>query len=230
MGGIAGAANYNSIVEKCHNIGKINGNSQIGGIIGLTLETIFIKNCYNEGNITGKSSIGGICGNLSMQGEIKECYNTGIIEATDKNTSGNSNVGGIIGLNQSNIENCYNRGTITGAYGNIGGIIGLNRGTLKNSYNAGVINGETETKGCLVGNNNEFYYSETDTTYIGKIHNCYSLEGLSENLYGINNSIIGNECSFKTSTELQNLYSTLGEAFKADTDNINNGYPILSWQ
>ena len=72
--------------------------------------------------------------------------------------------------------------------------------------------------------------TETDTTYIGKIYNSYSLENVTTDLCGVNNSILGNECSFKTSLELQSLYVTLGNSFKEDKNNINNGYPILQWQ
>ena len=41
---------------------------------------------------------------------------------------------------------------------------------------------------------------------------------------------MGNECSFKTDIELKKLYNVLGKSFKEDTNNINNGYPILQWQ
>lgn len=34
----------------------------------------------------------------------------------------------------------------------------------------------------------------------------------------------------KTSDELKKCYELLGSAFKEDTNNINNGYPILDWQ
>lgn len=34
----------------------------------------------------------------------------------------------------------------------------------------------------------------------------------------------------KTSEELKNMVSLLGSAYKEDTNNINNGYPILNWQ
>ena len=32
------------------------------------------------------------------------------------------------------------------------------------------------------------------------------------------------------SEQLKNLATTLGTSFKEDTNNINNGYPILIWQ
>ncbi len=34
----------------------------------------------------------------------------------------------------------------------------------------------------------------------------------------------------KTENEIKELASTLGAAFIEDTNNINNGYPILAWQ
>ena len=34
----------------------------------------------------------------------------------------------------------------------------------------------------------------------------------------------------KSSEELKKCYELLGNAFKKDTNNINNGYPILDWQ
>lgn len=34
----------------------------------------------------------------------------------------------------------------------------------------------------------------------------------------------------KTREELKKCYELLGNAFKQDTNNINNGYPILLWQ
>ena len=57
------------------------------------------------------------------------------------------------------------------------------------------------------------------------IKNVYSLE----NIYGRNDATI-EQSSVKTSEELKQLASTLGDSFKNDIHNINNGYPILNWQ
>ena len=59
----------------------------------------------------------------------------------------------------------------------------------------------------------------------GVIKNVYSLE----NIYGINNATI-EQSSVKTSEELKQFASTLGDSFKEDILNINDGYPILNWQ
>ena len=34
----------------------------------------------------------------------------------------------------------------------------------------------------------------------------------------------------KSDEELKNLSDSLGENYKNDTKNVNNGYPILSWE
>lgn len=36
--------------------------------------------------------------------------------------------------------------------------------------------------------------------------------------------------TLKTSEELKSSASILGEAFKEDSNSINNGYPVLKWQ
>lgn len=230
VGGVVGNVKLNSNAVNCYNTGIVNGENMVGGITGYLGEKSAINNCYTTGDVEAQYYVGGICGYTSVNTLISQCYNEGDIKAIGQNESGNSNVGGLVGLTESNIMNCYNTGAVTGLYECVGGLIGLNRGTLENSYNVGNVNGEIEKKGSLVGNNDEFYYTEDDRTYIGKIYNSYSLENVTTDLCGVNNSILGNECSFKTSLELQSLYVTLGNSFKEDKNNINNGYPILQWQ
>ena len=172
----------------------------------------------------------GVVGCNDSSVEIDSCFNKWIVESIGQNEYGNSNVGGIIGLNLSTVSNCYNVGTIKGAHSNVGGIVGLNRRILENSYNIGNVSGPVDTTGSIVGNNDEFYNEEANVTYIGKANNCYSLDGVANNLYGANNSIIGSECSFKTSDELKGLSNVSGNKFKEDAEGINDGYPILYWQ
>lgn len=86
-------------VEKCYNIGEINGYSDresifIGGIVGQNLSTITF--CYNIGNLLtnqDRNYVGGIIGNnLNDEALIAECvYN-------------NFNILGIGKENEENIE------------------------------------------------------------------------------------------------------------------------------
>ena len=240
VSGIVARTLENCTISNCYNSGYISGEIYTGGITATINDNVTIRGCYNIGNIDSTAWTGGIAGytqsmdlegNLPTNCEISLCYNKGNIIANGSHEN-SSNVGGIMGLSlNTNIFSCYNSGTITGQYRHVGGIVGLNRGTLENSYNIGTVSGPTDRTGAIVGYNNEFYYDVTALTYIGETHNCYSLEGVTSKLFGENNSIIGEECSFKNSDELKGLYEVLGDAFKEDIENKkNNGYPILSWE
>ena len=231
VGGVIGYTDNHIIIENCYNIGMINSQGEAGGIVGHAGRSVSINNSYNRGNITGKSEVGGICGNIvSTTTKVSQSYNMGNVKATGGNeASGNSNVGGISGLNTGgSIENSYNTGTIIGVYNNIGGIAGLNRGKIENCYNIGQLSGSVENKGGITGNNNLF--EGTTAAYVGEIYNSYTLSEVTDKIAGINNSTIGSECSLKNSVELKQIYTTLGEAFKQDENNINQGYPVLTWQ
>ncbi len=231
IGGIVGIAVDNCNIINCYNSGIVNGEKNVGGIVGSILNNTLIQRCSNTGEVTGNSEVGGISGQIGYNCETSQCLNRGKIEANGGNVeSGNSNVGGIGGLNLATISNCYNSGTIISASNNAGGLVGLNRGILENGYNVGSIDSSASAIGAIAGNNNEFFDPSANTTYTGKINNCYSLQGILTNIVGANNSIIGSECSYKSSDELKGLTNILGQSFKEDTNNINDGYPILNWQ
>ena len=154
--------------------------------------------------------------------------NLGIGENCNISASGVaiSSMAGVL-YNNSKIVNCYNVSDIeVGRYS--GGIVGSihTNSKINNCYNIGNINGQNNVGG-ITGQN------LTSTTYntIGIIKNSYSLENVVDNLDGGNNNagIIENSL-IKTEQEMKSLAKTLGSAFKEDTNNINNGYPILAWQ
>ena len=66
-------------------------------------------------------------------------------------------IGGVVGYNENGtVENCYNNGKVTGAYGYIGGIAGDNEGgTVKNCHNSGEVShrGSSTCVGGVVGYN-----------------------------------------------------------------------------
>lgn len=188
----------------------------MGGISG-TVGDAVINRCYNTGSVNGNSLIGGISGGLyeSSKIQLQNCYNTGKI-------SGNSEVGGIVGISQGGVlTNCYNIGDINANVLVAGGIVGNNQRECSNCYNIGNISGPTRIGG-VVGQND---------TAKSILKNSYSLEGKCENVFGENlNGGTVESSSIKSETEMKALASTLGSAFKEDTENINNGYPILTWQ
>lgn len=126
--------------------------------------------------------------------------------------NGKNGVGGIIGMN-GHVESCYNMGNIS-AEDVVGGIAGRST-DVKNSYNVGGISYfESAThKGAIVG------YKTS-----GSIVNCYYLEGCiaESNEYGEPKS-----AEFMRSQEFVNLLNSDLTIWKMDTENINNGYPII---
>ena len=227
IGGISGIIEDTSSVSTCYNSGNINGNiHSIGGIVGCCGGNSSISNCYNIGNVVGGYYVGGITGTL-YDSFIINCYNNASITANNHTELGSSCIGGICGMNNSNsntgnIQNVYNSGIISGLYSYVGGIIGSNNGNLSNSYNTGTVSGNL--KGGIVGGN-----GINDKKY-GVIKNSYCLNNNEIDLCGSNNGTISTESSLKSSSELKQLHNTLGKNFKQDTNNINNGYPILTWQ
>ena len=209
--------------EKCINYVGMTNNSAIvtGGIVGKTVEgEVKITKCINYADIKGNQNVGGIIG-AKTQGNIiiDECCNFGNIEVDY------AQVGGIIGgtfAGNTEINNCYNvgniKGTNIGNLGRIGGIIGIAYSwngseniTISNCYNAGEISREA-VYGGIIG----LLYCNTFN-----FSNCY-FENSCDN--GSNTGIQSID-----SITLKSYANILGEAYTNDSNNINNGYPILRW-
>lgn len=77
----------------------------------------------------------GLFGSSEADGNIK---NVGVVDSYFK---GNNFVGGVCGLNDGTITNCYNAGNLTAIESSaaICGICGYNRGTVTNCYNTGTV-------------------------------------------------------------------------------------------
>ena len=162
-------------IENCNINGGLNTNGNntiiVGGIAGWSNGNI--EECYVSGIIKGegksnaKCRTGGITGNLI--GKVKNCYNKANINGQGKWINC---VGGISGItiDNSNIESCYNSGTVIFSSSEaeniqevqsidaIGGIVGYsyNNTELKNIYNCGNIklingNGDEMDIGGIVG-------------------------------------------------------------------------------
>ena len=233
-GGIVGALG-NSTIRNCHNeITVYSGEGiHIGGIVGYMDSKSSILNCSNRSNITAlgrsndeqqESFAGGIAG--TCEGKIEGCYNTGDVY-------GYCLAGGIAGgILQGEIKNCYNTGDIKVDYRKAGGITGyihyysgatVGYTRIMNTYNTGIVTGTTQS-GASIG-----MIALEESTML-QADNNYALN--QNDLPAIGGSITNTNVTaeLKTSEELKELTSTLGEAFKEDTKNINGGYPILQWQ
>lgn len=244
------AGKNSRVIENCSNEVTISGGNQLGGIVGVNLKNGEIRRCSNKAEIEGMRMVGGIAGKNSTDGLIEECANNGtIISSKDfcggvcAENEGNllasynkglvvcqadilrSYTGGVVGHNGGYVADLYNTGCVVSAGGYVGGALGLSAvgsigsSTADNMYGTGTVCGalfedenamEQHFVGGVTGN-------RTDA-----IKNAYYLADLKGAGGGI----------AKSSTEMKQkgFAATLGTSFKADSTNLNDGYPVLKWQ
>jgi uncharacterized protein YjdB len=235
-GGIAAKNSAASTIQNSYNYGTIKGDgNNIGGIAGYNAKKI--TNCGNYGDVSGFANVGGITGlNLSTaQAEISKCFNTGKITGLGT-TSAAQGIGGILGSSSDEynvkISGCYNTGSIsvTSSTSYIGGIAGIiKKGTISDSYITASFAGvtaPTETVNQYAGMVAGFMGNAENASF----SNTYYLsEVLTAAAYRESGAVI-DENAPKSSDEIKALAGTLGSDFAADSDNINNGYPIIAGQ
>ena len=206
-----------------------NGNTSfVGAIAGWSDGADFI-NCWSGVSIGGNYS-GGIVGTIRGGiGSVIDCYNVGTISG--------ETIGGIVGHIQTGdanfkviVDSCYNKGVINAGdtgYVVAGGIAGTIQGgghIIRNCYNIGKVSEITANNpriGCIIG----------QQTSGSTVDNSYYLQNSEGVVIGIGNGDGGT--TIKTEAELKSvgMFLLLGSSFKADlTPNINNGYPILTWE
>lgn len=196
----------------------ITGKAVVGGVVGLNYA--YTKNCSVTGKIKGLNYVGGIAGiqYYSVNNSFSYCQITGT-----------NVIGGIVGIKYwGEISNSYSSSDLFGN-SQIGGLAGdANSAVIKNSYARGKINGNTSLKGLLSGN------LSASTVVTNSFWN--------KDISGIDTSIGGGVGLSVDEMLLKNTYTSKGWDFvdetingteniwKMDTMNINDGYPIFSYQ
>ena len=205
----------NGVVENCFSNSIVNGLKFSAGIVS-TLYYSTVKNCYNFGIIdsNGSQFASGLVG-YSSYSNIYNNYNGG-------NINGSSESGGIVGGFYGIIKNCYNFGDIKGY--NSGGIIGQlydpEAPEVYNVFNSGTL---SENCGGIIG-------------IIYKSNGLFKMKGnyylRSSASYGIFSAKSNDSAEPLSQDEMPSVISVINgdNAFVEDTNNINNGYPILKWQ
>lgn len=239
FGGIVGKAENCKIID-CRNGGDVTANyaAYVGGIAGQAVNTSF-NNVSNSGQIEGLLFVGGIVGNLSItedeEYKLAAVYNTGDIRAA-KNGAG---IAGAITRNTGKVtvESVYNTGDVSttkkpsGSLGDnyLAGLVGIIESDdvtpviVRYGYNVGVITAiSTQNGAALIGGLGGSAYAQR----------LLALEGCAENLGAVTgiDDTVGS--AFKSSEWLKSdaALTWLNDAeikFTADTENINNGYPVL---
>ena len=214
VGGVVGSGKYLTLtgviarvnVSVDENVGKA---CSVGGVAGL-LTNCTMTSCGNEAAVSGVQNVGGLVG-WFYAGTMTGCYNTGSVTGTALG------VGGITGYaKNAAITNVYNTGAASTTRNQIGGLIGvMEKSTLTNAYTTGNIT-VSETGGNAVG---------AAVGWADTLSNVFYLEGTAATGVGRDGT-----AEVKTAAELKGLAAALGDGFKNDAGNVNDGYPVLVWQ
>lgn len=167
----------------------IASNSIAGGLVARNFG--LISNSYATGNVEGTDIIGGLVGENISDGVVQDSYSIGSVTGKDVsiNLEEGNFIGGLIGINEANVENSRASGNVNSVANEIGGLVGKNTGVILNSLADGAVTTSGDMTGGLVGNNTgqiETSYSSGDVTSAddsgglvgyssGSISNSYSL-------------------------------------------------------
>lgn len=250
---VAGIAINAEEINGCYNKTNITANYEAFGISAYGTKII---NSYNIGNITSTGvedetsySIG-----IAHRSYVYNCYNYGAIVNEDDKACG---INGFCEWGVSGIQNSCNLGDITSKGASAYGIsIDVCGGDFYNLYNTGTILSDSDSAYGTVGQYTEYgdgrmrgkiinvgkvlgRRESTANTVCGKLSDSYYLAG---QVY-VNGVQKADDSYAKTQEEINTLLrpilevintpiegKNLGNAFVADTNNINNGLPILKWQ
>ena len=118
-----------------------------GGICGRNDGTI--TNCSSSVTVTTSTGVaaGGICG-ANLSGKVTNCSSSATV-------TGNGYAGGICGMSNGVIANCFSSGSVTatGDTGYAGGICGRNDGTITNCFSSATVTANgTDYAGGVCGN------------------------------------------------------------------------------
>jgi hypothetical protein len=229
-----------------------------GGILGLIDNANYVgrvTECLNYGDVTGYQYSGGIVGLIyATKAPVSKCANYGTIMV---NTSGQSRCGGIVADCYSDIISCYNRGNYAGKLlkgdkiSHLGGIVADTHAPARvvNSYNTGHLvrlgtaqQNTTSSVGRIAG-----YGGTGHTSATPNLINCYFLAiDSDEREFADCDASLGGQGwlpldASKTVDELKDpaFLQTLNassdplieqNAFRVDTEGINDGYPIFAFQ
>lgn len=222
MGGLIGSLSDNSNIDNCHTEVYISGKDYIGGLVGNNCSGSHINHCWSSANVFGQRYTGGLVGN-NVDSIINNSYSIATADCMYF-------TGGLVGYSQgnSNIENCFARGTIGGRNG-VGGLAGVNLSNISNCYSESTIitHDNCGDIGGFIGYNK------------GDIFNCYAIcyniikytgSGCSTSVgsfIGEDNSLVSGEDSASYTacfwdTEVSGMTDGVGES-----NNDNSTYPDL---
>jgi uncharacterized repeat protein (TIGR02543 family) len=169
--GMFAVINTSGIVKNLALNCTVSGKDFVGGVTGYNKGTV--ENCYVTGTVSGADDVGGMVGFNVGTGIVKNCYATCDVSGTG--TTGA--IGGVVGLNDATVENCFASGVIRGVKV-VGGVVGYNdEGKIRNcvGLNGQItrISGNNIDFGRVVGYNDNTLtntYARNDMTLPGNVN------------------------------------------------------------
>ena len=139
VGGLIGMAScYGLNISDCYASGNVYNSegSNVGGLVGRFRKGTIQRSYSAVGLVTGLSTVGGLVGRSEGEGSLSQCFSV-----IDVNSVGDD-AGGLVGLNNGTVTNCYARGSVIGAE-YVGGFAGENatNGNISKCYSTGSVSG-----------------------------------------------------------------------------------------
>ena len=228
-GGIAGAMAdagggeaRNARITDCFFTGSVSGNIQVGGIVGCVGLHNVVERCGNDAAVTGAQQVGGIAG-ANSYGEVRYSRNKGSV-GTENVTV---NAGGVIGevQNYAEVLGCYNTGSVTGKdyLGGVAGNVYVASAPL-GCYNVGTVDAAVHCGGAFGSyGGDDYILIKQGSFYKAPLSEAFKANGASAST----------EAEMKAASFVTALNSDAHTTcYERDgvSAQLNNGYPILTWE
>lgn len=198
---------------------KVDGEI-VAAIIGV-MEGGVLENSANYASISATTFGGGLVGFMTGTSTMQYCTNKGVV-----NTAGMI-CGGIVSQIEkgATIKGCYNTAAVTGGSYYVGGIVGItyDQVQVKNCYNVGAVKGPESFLSkphAIIGDNDGKKAICANNYYVKQLTGVDDEAGTTQT-----------RGQFKQEEAVNGLNNELDvKAFVLDTENVNKGFPILSWE
>jgi hypothetical protein len=198
-------------------------NYTVGALAGRLYHGARLSRCsIEDGIVSGHQTVGGLVGAAGKITVVDYCHSTCSVSATGNEPS---NVGGLIGINEGKVSNCYSTGSVICTGRDFGGLVGFNRGRISNCYSTSNVIGIAASQdfvGGLVG----FHIGSSAI-----IEHSYSLGIVSADyfvggLVGYNDGHINNSYTLSSVSGNSSVGGLVGH--NVDTSHVGNRGGILN--
>ena len=144
------AASNQGTIRNVSASGSVTGGSSLGGLVASNSSVITGSHARTTVTSTSKGYfLGGLAGSNGVGATIDNAYSTGDV------SGGNTDTGGLVGVNSGTIRNAYATGNVTAAADGlglaIGGLVGSARdnSVISNVFASGRVEGSSRTGGVV---------------------------------------------------------------------------------